>query len=383
MRINSKLPYVGTSIFTTISAMAEEYGAINLAQGFPNFDCDEKLQDLVSFYLKNGKNQYAPMAGLLSLREQISAKFYEQYQIEINPADEITITAGGTQALFTAIASFIKSGDEVIVLEPAYDSYAPAVWSMGGIVKYYTSYPPDFNIDFEKLSGLISSSTKMIIINNPGNPSTKMWTKEQLVKLSHLISGKDIIILSDEVYEHLVYDKQPHVPSLSLTNIFDQVLSVYSFGKTFHNTGWKVGYIMGQKKLMSEFRKVHQFNVFCVNSFVQYGLAEYLSKHKEWKQLSAFYQSKRDLLTKCLSNNQFKEIHSEGSFFSLYDYSNVSHEKDQDFVVRLIKEKGVAAIPLSSFYHRAAQDMYYIRLCFAKDEKTIVEACGRMGSFEL
>ncbi|MFM2394946.1 MAG: hypothetical protein RLZZ546_2929 [Bacteroidota bacterium] len=378
MIINSKLPQVGTSIFTIISALSEEHKAINLAQGFPNFDCDEKLQDLVAFYLKNEKNQYAPMAGLLALRHQISIKFFEQYHIEINPVDEITITAGATQALFTAIAAFISPQDEVIIIEPAYDSYAPAIWTMGGIVKYFTSNPPDFKIDFEELSSLISSKTKMIIINNPGNPSTKIWTKDQLIQLANIVKEKDIIVLSDEVYEHLVYDDKKHIPSLSLSEIFDQVLSVYSFGKTFHNTGWKVGYIVGHKSLMNEFRKVHQFNVFCVNSFVQYGLAKYLEIHNEWTQLPNFYQRKRDLLSAHLNASPYKEITSEGSFFSLYDYSKVSQEKDQDFVLKLIKEKGVAVIPLSSFYHSAPKNMHYIRLCFAKHEDTLLEASRRL-----
>ncbi len=378
--INSKLPNVGTSIFTEISAEAEKYNAINLAQGFPNFDCDPILKSLVAKYLDEGKNQYAPMAGLLSLRIEIANKMITHNGIEVDAQNEITITAGATQALFTAIAAFVSPGDEVVVIEPAYDSYVPAIKTMGGIPIFLTTLPPNFEIDFDSLQKLITTKTRMIIINTPGNPSTKIWTKADFEKLAKIVEDTNIIILSDEVYEHLTFDENKHYSALNLPTLKDRTVSVFSFGKTFHNTGWKVGYAVASEALMIEFRKVHQFNVFCVNSFVQYGLSEYLSLSSAWKNLPTFYQEKRDLLSSEMNGSGFTEIKSEGSFFTLFDYSEISKEHDQIFVKRVIIENGVAAIPLSSFYYRPISHLNYIRLCFAKNEETIIEGARRLRS---
>ncbi len=376
--IQSKLPDVGTTIFSVITAEAQKYNAINLAQGFPEFDCDPQLKMYVGKHMMEGKNQYAPMPGLMQLREAISSKFNGQYDEDIDGADEVTITAGATQGLFTAIASLIEAGDEVIIIEPAYDSYSPAVRTFGGTPVYYSTFAPDFKIDFDELASFINAKTKMIILNNPGNPSTKILSKEDLDQIAKIVENTNIVILSDEVYEHLVYDDKNHYPTICHPVLKNRTISVYSFGKTFHNTGWKVGYCVASKELTAEFRKIHQFNVFCVNSFVQHGLADYITNHDEWKNLPSFYQSKRDLLSLEMKGKGYEEIKSEGSFFSLYDYSNISKEDDQSFVRRMIRENKIAAIPLSSFYGKPRKVDKIIRLCFAKDEGTLVEGARRL-----
>ena len=369
--ITSKLPDVGTTIFTVVSAKAEEYGAINLAQGFPNYDCDNLLKDHVSKSLYDGKNQYAPMAGLLALRDEISLKIQITQALSFSPADEITITAGATQALFSAITAFVHPGEEVIIIEPAYDSYAPAIRAVGGIPVYLTTLSPYFTIDWHELRSLIHSNTRMVIINTPGNPSTKIWRHDDFEQLSLLIEGTNIIILSDEVYEHLVYDGVKHMSALSFPALRERTLAVYSFGKTFHSTGWKIGYCIASSELTREFRKVHQFNVFCVSSFVQHGLAAYLRESNTWSNLPQFYQEKRDLLLQLLSKSHLKPVLSEGSFFNLFDYSEISDLNDMDFVNELIVKHKIAAIPLSAFYHRPPTHLRYIRLCFAKTEETL------------
>jgi methionine transaminase len=376
----SKLPDVGTTIFTVISAEAEKHGAINLAQGFPNFDCDPRLKELVNKHMMDAKNQYAPMPGVLSLREGIANKIFETQNIVVDPVNEITITAGATQALFTAIATFISFGDEVIIIEPAYDSYAPAIRTVGGTPVYLTTFAPNFELDFDELQSLITDKTKMIIVNTPGNPSTKLLSKEEIDLLANILEGTDIIVLSDEVYEHLVFDNKKHQMLFANESLRNRTIAVYSFGKTFHVTGWKIGYILACKNLMSEFRKVHQYNVFCVNSVGQYGLSEYLQNHEACKILPSFYQEKRDLLSTSMKESAYSEVESEGSFFTLFDYSNLSQENDQKFVRKLIEENKIASIPLSSFYHRPIENQYYIRLCFAKDEQTLLEGARRLKS---
>jgi methionine transaminase len=382
INFNSKLPHVGTTIFTLITSEAQKHNAINLAQGFPGFDCDDVLKTYVAEAMNEGKNQYAPMAGVIELRNVIADKMHKSQGIDVNSNDEITITAGATQGIFTTVASFIGHGDEVIVIEPAYDSYAPSILSVGGIPRFVSTYPPDFKIDWDELTHMINDKTKMIIINTPGNPSTKLWTKEDYTHLSQLVEGKDILILSDEVYEHLIFDGHQHISPLMIEPLRHKTIAIYSFGKTLHNTGWKIGYVVAAPYLMTEFRKVHQYNVFSVSSFAQYGIAKYLSdKPSAWESLPDFYQSKRRLLASQLSNSNLKPITSEGSFFLLYDYSNISDIDDLTFVYDLIKNHGIATIPLSSFYNDKVQNYKCIRLCFAKQDHVLMEGANRILSY--
>jgi len=376
MNISSKLPNVGTNIFSTMSELANEYGAINLSQGFPDFDCPEELQERVNFHLKNGKNQYAPMAGVPILRERLAKKMEKPYGTRINPDTEITITAGATQALFTAITAFIHLGDEVILIEPAYDSYRPAIELTGGVPVIYELHGPDYQIDWERFGKLISNKTKMIVINTPHNPIGKVRSEEDMQALEKFTNGTDILVLSDEVYEHLIYDGKKHQSVLRFPALFKRSLLVYSFGKTFHCTGWKMGYCVAPELLMREFRKVHQFNVFSCNSFVQYGIADYLENPETYQQLPDFYQQKRDFFQKELVGSALKPLASEGSYFQLYDYSAISDLGDKEFAKYLTTEIGVAVIPVSAFYS-SGRDENVVRFCFAKKEETLA-AAGRL-----
>jgi len=344
MQIRSKLPDGGVTIFTTMSALATEHNAINLGQGFPDFDCAGELKDSINLHLQNGKNQYCPMAGLLWLRETLASKISKLYNVNINPSSEITITAGATQALFTAISAFVHPGDEVIIIEPAYDSYLPSIQLCGGVPVAYQLEGPEFKVDWNELQSLITSRTRMIIINTPQNPIGKTLKENDLLALQEIVKDKNIIVLSDEVYEHLIYDDQSHQSVLKYPELYQQSLAVYSFGKTFHSTGWKIGYCVGPEHLMNEFRKVHQWNVFCVNSFVQYGLNDYLKDESSYLGLNRFYQQKRDHLGQVLAESKLTPIHSEGTYFQLFDYSEISKENDVDFAKRMTVEYGVAAI---------------------------------------
>lgn len=373
MNIISKLPEVGTTIFTVMSALANEHGAINLSQGFPNFDTPQDLKDKVAYYLQNGKNQYCPMAGLIGLREVLADKMEAAYGLKINPDSEITVTAGATQALFTAITTFVDKGEEVILIEPAYDSYRPSIELVKGVPVPYELSAPDFKIDWDELAALITVRTRMIIINTPQNPIGKTLKEEDLLALQRVTEGTDIIVLSDEVYEHLIYDGQLHQSIARFPDLYNRSLLVYSFGKTFHSTGWKIGYCVGPEILMNEFRKVHQFNVFCVNSFEQYALADYLQDPQPYLGLPSFYQQKRDFLQNALKDSKLKPLASEGTYFQLYDYSEISDEPDTDFAKRMTIEYGVAAIPVSVFYSSKKQNGV-IRLCFAKTEDMLEDA---------
>ncbi|MGK0391427.1 MAG: methionine aminotransferase [Maribacter sp.] len=372
MNISSKLPRVGTTIFTVMSQLAREYNAVNLSQGFPNFDCDEQLKDLVTFYMAQGKNQYAPMPGLPELQKAISNKVNSSYNISVSPED-VTITAGATQALYNAITATIKPGDEVIIIEPAYDSYRPVIQLCGGIPRIYELSAPDYRVDWKSLSKLVSGSTKMIIINNPHNPLGKIFQKEDLEALLKIVDGTDILILSDEVYEHIVFDNQEHWSVLKFPELRKRSMVVFSFGKTFHNTGWKVGYSIAPSFLTKEIRKIHQFNVFSVNTPVQYALAEYLQNPESYSGLGQLYQGKRDFFQHAMKDSRLVPLTSEGSYFQLYDYSAISDEPDTEFAKRLTTEYGVAAIPISVFYTHK-RDEKVIRLCFAKTEAVLAEA---------
>jgi methionine aminotransferase len=369
----SKLPFTGTSIFAVMSALAREHNAINLSQGFPDFPVSEELIKLVNSYMKKGFNQYAPMPGILPLREGIAEMFREKYKVDYHPETEITITAGATQGLFAAIAAFIRPGDEVVVFEPAYDSYAPAVMLQGGMVKYARLKSNDYSIDWETLPSLISGSTRMIILNSPHNPTGSILKANDLKRLEKLTANRDILILSDEVYEHLIFDGNIHESVCRYPNLARRSLVIGSFGKTFHATGWKCGFVLAPANLMAEFRKVHQFVVFAVNTPVQHAVAEFLKKPENYLNLGDFYQQKRDLFLKLISTSRFKSVPASGTYFQLLDYSRISDEKEFDFAVRLTKESGIASVPVSSFYHNLA-DNKVLRFCFAKTEETLQKA---------
>lgn len=374
----SKLDHIGTTIFTVMSALANEHNAINLSQGFPDFDCDDELKQRVAFHLQNGKNQYVPMAGLPALRNVIKTKVETIYDHPIDPQSEITVVAGATQGIFTAIQTFIHAGDEVIIIEPAYDCYRPAIDLAGGVTIAYQLQYPDYQINWDEIEKLINSQTKMIIINTPQNPIGKALKPDDLAQLQELTVKHDLLVLSDEVYEHLIYDGIRHESVLHYPELFKRSIAVYSFGKTFHNTGWKIGYVLAPEPLMTAFRKVHQFNVFCVNSFVQYGIADYMQDPSSYMTLPSFYQQKRDYFNDLMADSKFKALTSEGSYFQLYDYSAISHLDDVTFSKRLTIDKGVAVIPLSPF-RNAPSDDKVVRFCFAKKEETLKAAAEKLG----
>ena len=377
--INSKLKSSGISIFGIMSELARKHKAINLGQGFPNFDCPKELRDLVSFHLNDGKNQYCPMPGLLELRKMLSEKILKLYSKNINPETEITITAGATQAIFTTITALIDSGDEVIIIEPAYDSYRPSIQLSGGKVVPYELKAPEFKIDWDELKLLITSKTKMIITNNPQNPIGKIMDEGDLKALDDIVIKHDLFLLSDEVYEHLTYDNLQHQSVLRYPNLFERSICTYSFGKTFHNTGWKMGYCVAPEYIMKEIRKVHQWNVFSVNSFVQYALADFLKNEDHYLSLSKFYQEKRDFLQEGLKGSRLRPLPCNGTYFQLYDYSEISPLDDLEFAKSLVIDHGVASIPVSAFYQSRRQNKV-IRLCFAKTEETLAEAAKVLSS---
>jgi methionine aminotransferase len=375
--INSKLPQVGTTIFTVMSALANEVGAVNLSQGFPDYDTSPELIQLVNKAMKNGYNQYAPMAGYMPLREEISRKTEKLYGAFYNPDTEITVTAGGTQAIFTAIATVIHPNDEVIIFEPAFDCYAPAIKVAGGIVKSLELEPPDYTINWEMVKRLINSRTKMIILNSPHNPTATILHQKDIEELSAIVKSQDILILSDEVYEHLIYDGQKHHSMALYPELQQRSFIVASFGKPFHATGWKVGYCMAPAYLMNEFRKIHQFTVFCVNAPVQVAIAEYLKNEDTYLGLQSFFQQKRDYFRNGLQNTRLGLLPCSGSYFQSVSYNNITDEKDTDFAIRLTKECGVACIPVSAFYNMGT-DHHILRFCFAKKQETLDKAVDRL-----
>ena len=348
--IKSKMPKQETSIFAVMSALALEHHAINLSQGFPDFDISAQLIDLVQKYMREGKNQYAPMTGIPELREQISLKVESLYGARYDFQKEINITAGATQALHTAISAIINEGDEVIVFEPAYDSYVPVVKMHGGLVKYAQLKLPDYHIDWNEVKKLISSSTRMIIINSPHNPTGSILKEEDLKMLDKLTRNTDIIILSDEVYEHLIYDGNRHESICRYPDLAQKSFVVGSFGKTFHATGWKLGYVLAPENLMEEFRKAHQFVVFACNTPIQYAIAEYMTDKSVYENLGTFYQQKRDQFLSLIKGSRFNVIPSYGTYFQLLDYSRITDEAEIDFATRMTKEFSLASIPVSVFF---------------------------------
>jgi methionine aminotransferase len=375
----SKLPAIKTSIFSIMSGLAAEENALNLSQGFPNFESDSKLIDLVNKAMVNGKNQYAPMPGILSLREAIADKMFHLYGISYNPETEITITAGATQAIFTAIAATVHKDDEVIIFKPAYDCYEPTIELFGGKAISVQLNPEDFTIDWQKVKGLITDKTRMIIINSPHNPSGRILSNNDMLQLEALLKNTNILLLSDEVYEHIIFDGEKHQSAALFPALAERTFIVASFGKTFHNTGWKVGYCIAPAQLTEEFRKVHQFNVFSVNHPVQIALAEYLKNPNNYLELGSFYQQKRDLFLSMLKDSRFDFIPSKGTYFQLLNFSKITDESDVDFAIKLTKEQKIASIPISVF-NEAGLDTKVLRFCFAKTDETLKKAAAILSS---
>ncbi len=373
----SRLPHVGTTIFTVMSALAAEWQAVNLGQGFPDFDCDPALVDHVAAAMREGWNQYPPMAGLPALREAVSTKIESLYGRRYDPATEITVTAGATQAILTAVLCCVGPGDEVIVLEPCYDSYAPNIELAGGTVVRVALTPRTFRPDFAAIAAALSPRTRAIIVNTPHNPSATVWSRAELQQLAALLVSTDVLVIADEVYEHMVYDGVTHVSASSIPELAARSFVVSSFGKTFHVTGWKVGTVAAPMPLTAEFRKVHQFNVFTVNTPMQLGLARYLADPKPYLGLSAFYQRKRDLFLDGLSRTRLKPLHTAGTYFQCVDYRGISDQKEADFCQWLTREIGVAAIPLSAFYE-GGFEQGIVRLCFAKKDETLQRGLDRL-----
>ncbi|MDB5110265.1 MAG: ybdL [Mucilaginibacter sp.] len=379
--ITSKLPQVGTTIFTTMSALATEVGAINLSQGFPDYDSSPQLIELINKAMKDGHNQYAPMAGVMALREEIAHKVEKLHGGKYDPDTEITITAGGTQAIFTAISAVINPNDEVIIFEPAFDCYAPAIKLMGGIVKSLELEPPDYRIPWNMVRKLVNNRTRLIILNSPHNPTATILHKEDIEELSAIVKNQDILILSDEVYEHLIYDGETHHSMARYPELQQRSFIVASFGKLFHATGWKVGYCLAPAYLMQEFRKVHQFLVFSVNSSMQYAMAEYLKNERVYLDLPEFFEQKRNYFRSGIKQTKFELLPCYGSYFQFVSYNKLTDESDTDFTLRLTKEAGVACIPTSVFYTKAT-DHHILRFCFAKKQETLDEAVNRLIGFK-
>jgi len=379
LHIHSKLPNVGTTIFTVMSALATEYNAVNLGQGFPDYNMSDDLISLVNEAMKNGFNQYVPMQGYLPLREALSEKIKFLYTTAVNPDTQITITPGGTYAIYTALTTILQPGDEVIVFEPAYDSYIPTVEVNGAVPVLIDLEFPEYKIDWNKVRQKISPKTRMILLNSPHNPTGAVLSADDINELRSIVRDKNIFICSDEVYEHLIFDDVPHQSILRYPDLLEKSFVCFSFGKVFHCTGWKLGYCVSSPELTKEFRKVHQFNCFSCNSPMQVGLAKFLSNKDAYLPLSSFMQRKRDYFIKLMQATKFKLLNSHGSYFICGTYGNISDEADKDFCIRITKQYGVTTIPVSVFY-RAGTDNKVVRFCFAKKEETLEAAVERLAT---
>jgi methionine aminotransferase len=370
---DSKLPNIGTNIFTKMSSLATSCKAINLSQGYPDFGVDEKLIKLVKKYLDLGFDQYAPMQGVLKLREAVSEKYYNLYGRYYHENDEITITAGATQAIFTALTAFINQGDEVLIFSPTYDCYEPAIQLNGGKPVFIELDSPNFKIDWQKVENKISNKTRMIIVNSPQNPLGTILTNHDFLTLEEISEKYDLLVLSDEVYEHLVYDGKKHFSVGQYPNLFKRSIATFSFGKTFHVTGWKLGYVLAPNNLMTEIRKVHQFNVFSCNHPFQLAIAEYLENNETYLKLNEFYQRKRDLFLDIISASRFTANPCNGTYFQLLNYSKISNLPDVEMAENLTTKNGVASIPISVFSAKK-NDEKNLRFCFAKTDETLEKA---------
>lgn len=373
----SKLPGVGSSIFTVMSQLAQQHQALNLSQGFPEFDCPADLAALVGSYAQQGFNQYAPTAGVLALRDKISHKTQLLYGLQPDPDTEITITSGATEALFAAIAAVVRPGDEVLVIEPAYDSYVPAILLNGGVPVFCPLTVPDFRIDWERVRSCLSPKTRLMLINSPHNPTGAVLTPEDLSQLSQLVADTGILLIGDEVYEHMVFDGQAHQSLLRRPELAARSFVISSFGKTYHATGWKIGYCVAPAALTAEFRKIHQYLTFSTTTPIQYALADYLAHTGHYLGLPAFYERKRNLFRELVAGSRFTLLPASGTYFQLLGYGAITDEPDQAFARRLTREIGVASIPISVFYHDG-YDPGYLRFCFAKHDDTLRQAAARL-----
>jgi methionine aminotransferase len=380
MTIHSKLPKVGTTIFTIMSQLAIDYKAINLGQGFPDYMMSGDLINLVNDAMRNGHNQYPHTNGLPLLRQRLAEKVNKLYGANVNGETDITITVGGTYAIYTAFTTILEAGDEVIVFEPAFDSYLPNIEVNGAIPVAISLQYPSFSIPWDEVRAKISAKTKAIIINSPQNPSGAVLSADDIDELRKTVEGTNIFIISDEVYEHLIYDGLQHLSILRYPDLAARSFACFSFGKTYHCTGWKMGYCIAPAQLTAEFRRVHQFNCFCCSTPVQVALAEYVLNEQAYLGLGAFFQQKRDYFQGLMANTAFKALPAYGSYFQCYSFDGLTDESDKDFAMRLCKEKGVAAIPLSSFYQNGT-DNKVVRFCFAKKEETLKEAVSRLKAY--
>ncbi len=371
--VRSKLPNIGTSIFAVMSELANKHNALNLSQGFPDFNPPAKLIKLVEKNMRAGNNQYAPMPGVIGLREKIAAKTEKLYGQSYNPETEITITSGATEAIFTTISAFVQEGDEVIVFEPGYDSYAPVIKLNGGTPIHVGAKLPDYKIDWDEVNKVVSARTRMIIINSPHNPTGTLISEEGMERLVKLVSGTKILILSDEVYEHIVFDGLKHNSVAKYEQLKARSTIISSFGKTYNATGWKCGYCLANESVTKEIRKIHQFNVFTVNTPVQHAIAEFISSNDTYNEIGTFYQEKRDEFLKLIEGTKFTYTPSQGTYFQMLNYSAISEDKDVDFANRLITEYGLASIPVSAFYHNN-YDGKVLRFCFAKSSDVLKKA---------
>lgn len=375
--IQSKLPGVGTTIFTVMSSLAAEHNAINLGQGFPDFEMNTKLVSFVNNAMLTGHNQYVHMCGLPALRERIAEKVSALYNNSISAEDEITITPGGTYAIYTALTSILNKGDEVIIFEPAYDSYIPNIEINGAIAILIPLSFPGYRIDWQSVKEKITPKTKAIIINSPHNPSGSVLDESDMKALQDITRNTGIFIISDEVYEHLIFDDKVHHSILRYPELYERSYVCFSFGKIYHCTGWKIGYCIAPPALMEEFRKVHQFNCFTCNSPMQYALADFLERKNEYLHLGSYLQKKRDFFLTAMQQTKFKPLPSYGSYFQVYSFENISDENEKDFAIRLVKEFGVATIPVAAFYKNPVENKV-LRFCFAKKESTLEEAAHRL-----
>lgn len=377
MKLQSKLPDVGVTIFTIMSKLANDHNAINLSQGFPDFDVHPDLLTLVDKFMRSGNNQYAPMQGVQALRNQISEKVLDLYHAGYDPDSEITVTSGATEALFAAISAVVQPGDEVIILEPAFDSYVPVIKLNGGIPVYVEYKFPDYRIDWNDVKNVLSSKTRLIILNSPHNPTGAVFTDRDISELKNILQDTDVLILSDEVYEHIIFDGVKHESIARHPELVERSFVISSFGKTYHTTGWKIGYCLAPTPLSKEFQKVHQFLTFASNTPIQYAYAQFMKNKDIYLSLSEFYQQKRNKFLSLIKNSRFKALPCRGTYFQMLDYSAISDESDVEFSKRLTIEHGVASIPPSVFYHHQV-DHRVLRFCFAKKDKTLEKAAERL-----
>jgi len=380
LTVTSKLPSVGTTIFTVMSKLAADVGAINLSQGFPDFDCDPALVDAVARHMREGRNQYAPMQGVPALRQAIAAKYQDLYGVSYDADGEVTVTSGGTEAIFDAVAAIVHPGDEVIVFEPCYDSYVPAVEINGGTAIVIPLRYPDYAVPWDEVRAAITPRTRLVMLNSPHNPTATILSPSDMAELQRVLAGTDILIVSDEVYEHIIFDGVRHESMARYADLRARSFIVGSFGKTYHVTGWKVGYVVAPAALTAEFRKVHQFTTFATITPVQHALAEFVAARRGYPELPAFYQRKRDLFLTLIEGSRWKPLPSRGTYFQLLDYSAITSEADMDFALRLTKDHGVASIPTSAFLYKQ-QAPPVLRFCFAKKDGTLEAAAERLRAF--